>query len=139
MENSAVFIPVLAQFLLVLVLYIALSRTKTAAVRAKQVDLPDSKLNADAWPDAVRKINNNIANQYELPVLFYGLVFMVWALKLDDLPTLTLIWGFVLSRYLHAYVHTTSNYVPRRLKLFAVGLVIVLVIVLRVLFAIVFG
>ena len=33
-------------------------------------------------------------------------------------------WAFVATRLGHAYIHTTSNYVPRRFKLFAAGVTI---------------
>ena len=38
-----------------------------------------------------------------------------------------LAWLFVLARIAHAYVHTTSNHVPTRFNVFAVGVFVLLV------------
>ena len=35
-------------------------------------------------------------------------------------------WLFVLARIAHAYVHTTSNHVPTRFNVFAVGMLVLL-------------
>ena len=35
-------------------------------------------------------------------------------------------WIFVLARLAHAYIHTTSNHVPTRFNVFAVGVLVLL-------------
>ena len=37
-----------------------------------------------------------------------------------------LAWIFVVSRFVHAYIHTTSNHVPTRFNAFAVGAIVLL-------------
>jgi len=38
-----------------------------------------------------------------------------------DLLFVLLSWVFVISRYVHAFIHTTSNRVPRRGMIYGVG------------------
>ena len=44
-----------------------------------------------------------------------------------DLIFVVLSWLFVLARIAHAYVHTTSNHVPTRFNVFAVGVFVLLI------------
>ncbi|MEX0828029.1 MAG: hypothetical protein WD005_03660 [Haliea sp.] len=54
--------PVLAQILLTPGVYMLLGRRKFAAVKADQVDRNATALDNEAWPEAVIKISNNLAN-----------------------------------------------------------------------------
>ena len=128
MDGKLIFVPVLLQVLLTLSLYLALNVAKSRAARRGQVDEARRALHEDAWPDHVRQINNNIRNQFEVPVLFYVLVFMLWALQAAGPMAQGAAWLFVLSRVWHAVVHTGSNRVPlrRRIFMFGCGMVFVL-------------
>ena len=130
MHASLIFLPVLVQVLLTLVLYIALQRVKTRAVRAGEVDESRRGLHDDAWPDYVQQVNNNIRNQFELPVLFYVLCVVLWALQTTGVSVQVLAWIFVLSRIAHAWVHTHSNVVPIRRRIFTVGVIVLLAMAL---------
>lgn len=126
MQNIHILGPVLAQILLTLAVYILLGRRKIAAVKAGQTDRSAAALDNKAWPEAVVKVSNNLANQFEAPVLFYVLCFVLLALDQVGAVALTLAWLFVLSRYAHAWVHVGSNYVPLRFRLFVLGLLLLL-------------
>ncbi|MFA6444542.1 MAG: MAPEG family protein, partial [Sterolibacterium sp.] len=90
------------------------------------VDTARRALHDDAWPESVMKINNNIRNQFELPILFYVLTIVLWQLKETGALAQSLAWLFVASRCVHAYIHTGSNYVPARRKVFMFGCVVVM-------------
>jgi hypothetical protein len=130
MHASLIFLPVLMQVLLTLVLYMALQRVKTRAARAGEVDESRRGLHDDAWPDYVQQVNNNIRNQFEVPVLFYVLCLMLWALQTTGVAVQVLAWIFVLSRMAHAWVHTHSNVVPIRRRIFTVGVIALLALAL---------
>ena len=130
MTASLIFLPVLAQVLLTVILYLALQRAKTRAARAGEVDEARRALHEDAWPDYVRQINNNIRNQFEVPVLFYVVCVVLWALQTTGIVVQLLAWAFVASRVAHAWVHTHFNIVPIRRRIFALGVLIVLALVL---------
>ena len=102
-------------------LYIRLAKAKTQAIENEEVDLERRALHPDAWPESVQKINNSIRNQFEVPVLFYVVTFVLYASTQVTTFILMLSWLFVASRIYHAYVHTGSNYVPLRRRLFSIG------------------
>ncbi len=121
MNRDLIFIPVLVQVLLTLATYVLLIKTKIRAMKAGEVDMARRALHDDAWPESVMKINNNIRNQFEVPVLFYVLAFALWALEAVNALTLAAASLFALSRVVHAWIHIGSNYVPYRRRAFTVG------------------
>ncbi len=54
------------------------------------------------------------------------LVILAWITRQADLIFVVMAWIFVLLRLAHAYVHTTSNHVPTRFKVFAAGMLVLL-------------
>ncbi len=126
MARNLIFWPVLVQILLTLVMFVRLAQAKGAAMRTAKVDETRRALHADAWPDAVIAINNNIRNQSEVPVLFYVLAGILWALDAVGPLVLGLAWLFALSRIVHAFIHTGANVVPIRRRVFTVGVVAVM-------------
>jgi hypothetical protein len=121
MQRNLIFWPVLVQVLMTLLIYVRLIKVKIREVRAGKVDMERRGLHEDAWGDAVLQVNNSIRNQFELPVLFYVLSAVFWALDAVNILVLAAAWIFVLSRAAHAWVHLTSNYMPNRRRLFTVG------------------
>jgi len=126
MNQDLIFIPVLSHMLLVFMLYIRLGIEKSKAVKAGSVDLKKTALNTKAWPEHVVKVSNNIGNQFETPMLFYTLSVIVYLTSSVDVVVISLMSIYALSRYLHSYIHVTTNYVPHRFKLFLVGILILL-------------
>ncbi len=126
MKSTAIFWPMLMHILLTMVLYVMLAVKKAKAIKLGQVNRQHTALDNKAWPNAVLKVSNNIANQFEVPVLFYVLSMLLYLLNTVGMLELSLAWAFVLSRLVHAYVHVGSNHVPLRLKCFLVGCLSVL-------------
>ncbi|MEO7916908.1 MAG: MAPEG family protein [Dokdonella sp.] len=128
MMNSSheLFLPLLLQVFLTLLLYVRLAIVKARAVKRGLVDNERRALHADAWPDSVLAINNNIRNQFEVPVLFYVMVLVLHQLGATGLLPQALAWVFVASRLLHAYVHTGANNVALRRNVFMFGCITVL-------------
>lgn len=123
--------PMLVLMLLVIFLFGLLAVRKVKAKNAKLVDLKKTALDNSAWNDDVVVVSNNIANQFETPILFYALCLLVMQLGVSDLLYISLAWLYVALRYLHAYVHISSNYVPVRMKIFAASLVVLLIMIVR--------
>lgn len=124
----SLYLAVLAQVGLTFAVYIALVVAKSRAARAGQVDRERAALHHDAWPESVLKINNNIRNQFEVPVLFYVVCFVLAAVNATGTLVQVLAWLFVASRGAHAWVHTRSNYVPARRRLFMAGVLVVMIL-----------
>jgi hypothetical protein len=133
MSSNYIIWPVLAQVFLTLMMFIILGVRKTEAVKAGEVNRQQAALSNRVWPEGVIKVSNNIANQFEVPVLFYVLCLVLYSINAVDTVAVVLAWLFVLSRFAHAYVHLGSNYVPVRFRLFLVGcLVMIAMLVLAV-------
>ena len=132
MTRNLIFVPVLVQVLLTLLIYVRLIKVKIREMKAGNVNMERRGLHEDAWPDSVLQINNNIRNQFELPVLFYVMCVMLWAL--DDVHGLAMAAAslFVLSRIAHAMIHLGSNYIPNRRRSFTVGWWVLMVMALLV-------
>ncbi len=121
MQTYSVFLPVLVQILLTIYLYIRLAAARAAAAQQGLVDEERRALHGDAWPDSVIQLNNSVRNQFETPVLFYVLLVLLWLTGGVSLYVHIFAWAFVLSRIVHASIHTGSNFVPRRRKVFIFG------------------
>ena len=136
LPSQFIFLPVLLQILLTIGVYVALAVAKSRALKAGRVDLARRALYADAWPESVQKINNNIRNQFEVPVLFYVLVLSLHQLGAAGMLAQALAWLFVISRLIHARVHTGSNTVPVRRPVFMFGCLIILALFILVVVAV---
>ena len=121
MNASLIFWPALAQIALTLSIYIILARRKAGAIRARAVNMQEAALDNRAWPESVVKVSNNLANQFEAPVLFYALCLTLHAIGGVNLAALLLAWLYVGLRVVHAAIHIGSNHVPRRLKVFVLS------------------
>lgn len=121
MENNYIFVPVLIQIALTLWLYIYLAIAKSRASKLGEVNEARRALHDDSWPDSVLQINNCIRNQFEVPVLFYVLIGILWGIGGINIYVHCAAWIFVLTRIGHAIIHTGINYVPIRRKFFVVG------------------
>ena len=121
MTRDWIFVPVIVQVLLTLLIYVRLIKVKVLAMRAGLVNMDRRALHDDAWPESVLQINNNIRNQFELPVLFYVICVVLWQLDAVTAIALGAAAAFVLSRIAHAMIHLGSNYMPNRRRAFTVG------------------
>jgi hypothetical protein len=121
MEDKYIFAPVLIQVMLTLCLYIYLAVAKKKAVTLGQVNEERRALHDDAWPDGVLQINNCIRNQFEVPLLFYVLIGVLWSISAVNIYVQVAAWLFFVSRIAHAIIHMGSNYVPVRRRFFMIG------------------
>ncbi|MDT2022307.1 MAPEG family protein [Methylocella sp. CPCC 101449] len=126
MSVQAILLPVFAYVLLVLIILIELGRRRGQAVKAGEVG-KDASLRENAWPDRVTQVSNDFRNQFEIPVLFLALVAFAMFTRKADLLFVVLSWVFVISRYVHAFIHTTSNSMVPRLSAYFIGVVVLMV------------
>jgi hypothetical protein len=123
MNQTAIFWPVIAQVLLVYLVYGLLSLRRRAAVRAGSVRRSDFRENRNEPPESVFA-HNNLLNQFQLPVLFYVVCLCLYVTQGSSIVTVALAWIFVVLRYLHAFIHVTSNRIRYRSPVFALGYVV---------------
>ena len=116
--------PVMAQVLLTLVLMLWTGRARVGALRARRVHIRDIALSGEAWPDDVRKVSNNMHNQFETPILFYVLCGAATYLGATGAGMAVLAWTYVASRVVHTFIHVTTNRVQHRFYAFVAGFLV---------------
>jgi hypothetical protein len=112
--------------LLPLFLHIALITfvgIRSVTARVKSVVGGDTKisaiaLNSGAWPDDIRKIGNNFDNQFQVPMLWYGVCALLIVTQKADWIGVALSWAFLIARVWHSAIHIGTNYVPLRMRVF---------------------
>lgn len=131
MDGISILYPLLAHILLVIALYILLIMRKSKAIKAKQVDFTKTALNNKAWPEDVVQVSNNLDNQFESPLVFYGLCIITVLVGAVNNFAIGLSIAYVAFRYIHAYVHVGTNYIPHRLRAFALSLFVMLLLLIQ--------
>ena len=127
MDNSLIVYPAFSMVCLTFILYIKNRLDVGTAIKEKKLELKYVKLYNIDPPDYVDLSRQTLKNQFESPILFYVLVCMLFVN--DNLTNLDLVlaWIYAISRYLHAYIRLSRNYIPHRALVFTLGLVILLV------------
>jgi hypothetical protein len=129
-----ILLSVIVQVGLTFAILLKMRAVRYRAIKDGQVRIGDIAVNHAAWPDNVRAVQNNYANQFELPVLFYVAVLLVLNLGFELWLFAILCWAFVASRIVHALIHTGDNHVPRRFMAFLFGFVVLALQWLYILF-----
>lgn len=119
-------IALICVFLQVALTFLALVRmgqSRVASHVAKEVTYGDIALDTRNYPDGVRKVSNNVSNQFETPVLFYAVVAIAAATESANWPLAIGAVIYVASRYVHHMIHVGSNHVRKRFNAFLMGLI----------------
>jgi hypothetical protein len=127
MTLQAILLPLFVQVGLTFVLLFWMGGVRVRALRRGEVKMRDIALGQPAWPERATQIANCYHNQFQIPVLFYLLVVLAIVARKADLLFVIMSWIFVVLRILHAYIHATSNHVPRRFYAFLVASIVLLV------------
>ena len=97
-------------------------RIRLASVRRGEVSLSYySMFQGEEIPDLVIKTSRNVANLFEVPVLFYTAGVLYVTLEISDSVLVTLAWLFVIARVIHTGIHLSYNNVMHRLIVFGLG------------------
>jgi hypothetical protein len=127
MTIQMVLLPLFVQVALTFALLFWMASVRTGSIRRGETKIRDIALGQSVWPDRPQQISNCYDSQFQIPLLFYVLVILAWITRQADLIFVVMAWIFVLARLAHAYIHTTSNHVPTRFRVFAAGLLVLLV------------
>ena len=108
-----------------------------SAVLRREVRLEEVALREPSWPGRNLQFRNAFHNQLETPVLFYVLTILALMTRHADLLFVIMAWIFVALRIVHAYIHVTDNYMPRRGVVFLISTIVLalmwLIFVVRIL------
>ncbi len=133
MDTNLILYPLLPLVLLTFVVGGTMYRRRVAEMRAKLIRPREVALSRDmAARLDDQRASDNFRNLFEVPVLFYAAILLIYAAGLTDLVYVVLAWAFVASRVVHSAIHCTYNKVMHRLPAFATGLALVAVIWARI-------
>jgi hypothetical protein len=134
MTVSDLLLPVFVQVGLTFFLMFWMGLRRREALNSGAVKPSDIALRQPNWPPRTLQVANCFHNQLELPMLFYVLVAFILITSTNSLIFVILAWIFVLSRLVHAYIHTRANDVRQRSV--AIGVGAIALVVMWVIFAI---
>lgn len=120
MNQIAIFWPMLAQVLLVYIVYVMLGKRRRQAVRSGEARINQFKTRA-AEPEVSVTAANSVINQFELPVLFYAVCLSLYVTEGTSYVSVGLAWLFVATRYAHAWFHLSTNRIKLRSRAFILG------------------
>src|SRR5882762_7477359 len=101
------------------------------AVRSGQIESSCFVLGRDE-PLEVARITRNLANQFELPLIFYALVVLLVALGQVTLFDVIAAWVFIAGRVAHTLVQTLTDNVPLRGQVFTINFLAVVALAAHV-------
>ena len=127
MTQTAIFWPMIAHVVLVVVLYALLGLRRGAAVKAGRARVSQFRENLNEPEDSLFA-RNCLANQFELPVLFHAVCIALYVTGGAGAWAVVLAWLFAASRYAHAFIHVTSNRIRQRQPAFAAGFAVLIVL-----------
>lgn len=133
MPINIVLMPLFVEVALTFGLFCWMAYYRVTLIRKGEVHPRDVALREPNWPPHVLQVANAAHNQLEIPVLFYVLTVLAIITRHADVLFVVMAWIFVLMRIVHAYVHVTTNRVPRRGAVF--GLCLLVLILMWAIFA----
>jgi hypothetical protein len=128
---SSILWPMLAQIGWTFVLYVWLTIARSRAVARGEVKYSAFALSRSEPPDIAR-ITRNLANQFELPVIFYAVVVLLVVIGRVSTIDVLAAWVFVAGRVIHTLVQTLTDDVPLRGRVFMINFAALMVLVVHV-------
>ena len=127
MEQTAILWPVFALVFLTFGIGVWLGKLRFLAVKKGDLNPRYYELNRGGKvPAYLAKVSHNYDNLLALPILFYVITTLLLVTAKVEIAQLVLAWLFVVSRYVHSYIHTTYNNVRHRMRAFTLGAVILI-------------
>jgi len=119
--------PLFAMVLLVSFVVTLLWTLRNKAIRTRQVSIKYYRDYSGDEPNYNKVVSRHYSNLFEMPILFYVGVIVLYVTQHVTLWSVTLAWAYVVCRYVHTVVHLTGNNVILRFLAFLVSTLILLV------------
>ena len=120
--------PLFAMFALVAFVLLRMRALRFAAVRRKEVSRDFYRaFQQGEEPEQLRVIARHFSNLFEVPTLFYVVVLMAYVTHQVNYWLIACAWLYVALRYVHSWVHLTSNHVVARFSVYVASGFVLLV------------
>ena len=117
--------PVYAIFALTLFCMVRLGMLRVAAIKRGEIDPRFFALyRGYDEPDKLAAYSRHVSNLFEAPVLFYVICVTAAISGQDGVLPVSIAWAYVALRYVHSYVHLTSNVVIVRFRVFVTSMIV---------------
>lgn len=121
--DNALLLPLLIQIWLTFIIALMTLKTRIKSAKRGEVKLAYFKHNQGNAPEKMLRLDDNLKNQFELPILFYTIILLLLLLQQNSLMYLIMAWIFVISRIIHAYIHIKTNHIRHRMMSFLAGFI----------------
>ena len=113
-------LPLLAQVALTFIVMLIMYRKRVDEMKLKRIHPQRirTRSKSKALLTDSASAADNFSNLFELPILFYTAILLTLILMVQDSILVILAWAFVISRYLHSFVHVSYNRVMHRFSVF---------------------
>lgn len=111
MNRTLILLPAVALVLLTAIVWCWMYFTRITEIRRRRISVQDLAQAVEAkrlLKDFVGP-SDNLVNLFEIPVLFYVALIILYVTDLASGLYLGLAWAFVLLRYAHSLIHVTYN------------------------------
>lgn len=123
MLKTVILWPAIAQFALIAFCYLWLGITRRNAVSSGAVPTTDFAPGANE-PDASATARRHLANQFELPILFFIVVGFLFGINGTSILEVIVAWLFVASRVIHTLASLKGPLALRHVS-FLIGFLLV--------------
>lgn len=121
-------VSVAVQVLLTFVVLVLMGRERVPRVMSGEISMADIAVERTAYPLRARLLSNSFDNQFQLPILFYvAALLALWSGAVGWVEVV-LAWLFVVLRYVHAAIHTSTNNLLPRFSAYTAGMVVLMML-----------
>lgn len=120
MNQTAIFWPMIVHAALVYGIYVLIGLRRKQAVQSGRATVAQFRENQNEPVESLF-VRNNLANQFELPMLFHVVCLALYVTAGAGMLAVVLAWIFSLSRIVHSVIHVTTNRIKYRQPAFVLG------------------
>lgn len=118
MQQTLMLYPAFAMALLTFVVAIWLLRCRIRAVRTGLTPIYFNLNRGAKLPSYLVQATQHYDNLFEMPILFYVAIIIIYITQQVDGLLIALAWGYVGARFIHTVIHLGHNKVRHRLWAF---------------------
>ena len=128
MKSEAIFTPMLVLIFWTFAVVTILAFKRFGGVFAGRTKAGHFKVGESAKvPDDIRVVSRNLANLFEMPVLFYAVCISSYVIQHVSSALVVLAWCYVGLRIVHTLVHLTYNQLLHRFSIYLASCVLLLI------------
>jgi hypothetical protein len=136
--NLSTVYPILAMILLTFLVTAKMFSVRVQEMKTFKINPQSISTRTESAQNFKNKnASDNLQNLFEMPVLFYVLSVLFILLQKSTSITLYLMWSYVFCRYIHSYIHCTSNKVMHRFYAFLPSMMILFLLFFNLIFTLI--